>query len=150
MYSREALSLGSHIGQPSPTKVDSHRYHNFITKLISLLPPYVHILWKICCIYWFSQGEWVWSYLILWYWVVLHQVQSLLEKIKNKMSGFKILTCTSKVPISLLSTILKLSNPLFFTCFAPGPKFRKNMSGIKILTSTYEGSYLPIVNKFCL
>ena len=37
MYSREALSLGSFIGKPSPTKVDSHRYHNFITKLISCL-----------------------------------------------------------------------------------------------------------------
>ena len=46
-------------------------------------------------------------------------------KKKNKMSGIKILTCTSKVHISLSSTILKLSNLLFFICFAPGPKFRK-------------------------
>ena len=31
-------------------KVDSHRCHNFITKVdFSLLPAYVHIAWKICC-----------------------------------------------------------------------------------------------------
>ena len=58
-------------------------------------------------------------------------------KFIGKKNGWnKILTCTSKVHISLSSTILKLSDLLFFICFAPGPKFRKNrrkkMSGIKI------------------
>ena len=44
--------------------------------------------------------------------------------IGKKMAGTKILTCTSKVHISLSSTILKLSNLLFLICFAPGPKLK--------------------------